>query len=352
MLSNSHARRASKRHPLAACIAGLFALSAPLATWAVSTTWTVTNCTDDAALGNASNHIGSLRFVVANAASGDTIDLTKIQMQCSTISLQNGAIAISQDDLTLNGPGRDALTITGKDSPQPDRIFTHTGAGTLYLSNLSVSYGYVKDPANQGQANGGCIYSNIAGSVVLNGVSVQHCKASAPSGDASGGGIFTAGPLTLAHSNVSFNVASGGPGGRSFGGGIYASGGFLSKYSVIRGNASALDVGNSNYCRGGGLNAFSNKAVTIINSEISENLSSCLNGGAVISSSTAYISNSTISGNSAMRSVGGLQITTGALSVISSTISFNTEGKDNCNYQAGVAARGCRHTFQTFRRWQ
>ena len=207
MLPNSHARRASKYHPLAACIAGMFALSSPLASWAAST-WTVTDCTDDPSSGYAANQIGSLRFVVMHAASGGTIDLKHLPLNCSTISLQNGAIAISQDDLTLNGPGRDALTITGKNSPKPDRIFTHTGAGTLYVGNLTMSYGYVKDPSQNGNARGGCIYSDFQSSVVLDGVSVEHCTVSADSGHAKGGGIFAYGPLTLLNSIVSSNTSS------------------------------------------------------------------------------------------------------------------------------------------------
>ncbi len=74
----------------------------------------VTSCTDDP------GDPGSLRNVLASAAEGDTVDLSALT--CSTITLVNGALDTSVlgehhlYDVTLQGPGRDALTIDGRGS--------------------------------------------------------------------------------------------------------------------------------------------------------------------------------------------------------------------------------------------
>jgi hypothetical protein len=62
---------------------------------------TVTNCNDSGP--------GSLRRVVANALSGDTIDLAPLG--CNRILLTSGAINVSQNDLALSGRNPWALTI-------------------------------------------------------------------------------------------------------------------------------------------------------------------------------------------------------------------------------------------------
>ena len=73
------------------------------------TTRTVTTCSDDL------DDPGNLRNVLASAAEGDTIDLSALT--CSTITLVNGPLDTSVlgehhlYDVTLQGPGRDALTI-------------------------------------------------------------------------------------------------------------------------------------------------------------------------------------------------------------------------------------------------
>ena len=55
-----------------------------------ATTWTVANCsqaTNDPS-NSTINHTGVLRYVIAHAADGDTIDLS--QLACSTITLVDG----------------------------------------------------------------------------------------------------------------------------------------------------------------------------------------------------------------------------------------------------------------------
>ena len=72
-----------------------------------------------------------LRNAIANAASGDVLDLTA----CSEITLTTGQINVLVDDLTLQGPGLDLLSIKGGASTNHfNRIFRHTGIGTLLIS--------------------------------------------------------------------------------------------------------------------------------------------------------------------------------------------------------------------------
>ncbi len=155
----------SRRRPLAACVATVFSLTAPVANSA--TTWLVSSCLDRGP--------GTLLDVVAAATtlSGDTIDLRQLPTTygCSTISLQTGAIGITQADLTLQGPGVDQLFIFRAQYSQYigihsayDRILTHTGTGNLQVNDLAVSDGYLVG-GDGSTVKGGCIYS--AGNVTL-----------------------------------------------------------------------------------------------------------------------------------------------------------------------------------------
>jgi hypothetical protein len=110
--------------PLAACPAAIFALSAPAAM--AATTWTVNTCSE---ANTGSGTTGTLRHAVANAANGDTVNMTSLP--CSTISLQTGAIHVTQNDLSLNGPGMNKLTVTGKSV-----TLNHVGA---YLCSAHVT---------------------------------------------------------------------------------------------------------------------------------------------------------------------------------------------------------------------
>ena len=100
----------SHRKPLVACIASMFALSAPMSVLAIPTTWPVSNCN--------SSGPGSLREVIAAATtmSGDTVDLSglpDLPVPCSTITLTVGEIYIDQLNLKIKGPGASKLIIDG-----------------------------------------------------------------------------------------------------------------------------------------------------------------------------------------------------------------------------------------------
>jgi hypothetical protein len=265
---------------------------------------------------------GSLRDAVANAISGDMIDLS--QLTCSTISVTSGAIEIPQNDLYLkySGEGGTPPTIEGN---LTSRIFHHTGTGTLRLVGLTIRQGkydntniYFSVPAS-----GGCIYS--AGNVYLAGSTVSGCVAQDTRGaDATGGGIYVVQSLTLKHSIVSGNTATS-TARFGDGGGVFTHGAIDVEYSSVSGNvASGLDYDN----RGGGIAVvnFGTAPSQIANSTIDGNRADRA-GGLLISGGATYgasvtIRNSTISGNTA-NVEGGAAYLRGPLTLTNSTIAFN-----------------------------
>src|SRR5688572_1256572 len=134
-------------HPTLAPVIGASVLLAgtciPVDT-ANAATRVVGNCNDSG--------VGSLRAVVAAAASGDVIDLRPLG--CSRILLTSGSIAVPQASLTILGRTRYGLTIDGN---RADRVFLHTGTGTLRIDHVSVANGQrIADQENQISEFGGC----------------------------------------------------------------------------------------------------------------------------------------------------------------------------------------------------
>jgi len=299
----------------------------------------VTNCNDSGS--------GSLRDAVNNANTGDTIDLTNTG--CSVISLSTGAIAVTQADLTLQGPGALSLAV---DANHASPVLLHTGGGTLYVNDLMIKNGakYFTD-AQVDAARGGCIFSS--GEVSVSNSEVKYCKAynssthygsyggaiyaqngvildsSSVLGSSAhssgywvkGAGISTPGTVTLLDSfvegNDSYSTTT-----WTLGGGVYAKTALNVKYSVIDGNSA---YSGAFAARGGGLYSAGN--LTIQNSTIRGN--SSRNGGGVFvlgqyATSEVTMINSTISGNHAVVT-GGIDIEDYPARIANSTIAFNDE---------------------------
>lgn len=254
---------------------------------AVAATLPVTTCADDGA--------GSLRRAVSNASDGDIIDMTALA--CATITLETGAIAVPFDNLTLNGPGRDALAIDGN---QLDRILFHPAGGTLTVHALTIQGGRNRATGFH-VAGGGCIAS--AGYLTLDNATVRNCYAG---GEGAYGGAIYAYSLTMANSTLSGNVGYGvheDAGTAAFGGAAFVYAIDLVD-STVTGNRAAhlFNAGRSNYDIGGGIVAV--RGGSIANSTIDSNTSYGRGGGIAAFNPTA-ISNSTFSGNIAQTSVGG-----------------------------------------------
>ena len=295
--------------PVAACLAGMFALAAAPA---MATNRVVLNCSNADA--------DSLRAVVGSASTDDTIDMTGLA--CGVITLTTGAITIPSlvSNLTLNGPGKDELAII--QSGTVDRIIKHQGSGTLSVTNLSVVSGYLSSAL--GSVFGGCIYS--AGNVYLDHVAVASCTAKTQIGYAKGGGIYAFGDLTAKHSTISGNTAwATVAGGKAVGGGAFARS-LTAQISTIANNSAVATASATPF--GGGLNIRTN--VSIFASTISGNTTSGDGGGLIVlpppppfGPYSITITNSTISGNSAAKFFGGVY-SRAAMTLQNSTIAFNT----------------------------
>ncbi|HET8940783.1 MAG TPA: IPTL-CTERM sorting domain-containing protein [Rudaea sp.] len=318
----------------------------------VAATLAVSSCVDDAtSLATA----GTLRNAVANAGNGDTIDLTTLS--CSTITLTQGALPITVDYLRLAGPSAGTLTVDGGGS---DRVFAHTGYGTLYLDHLTVRDGLALDSGQSykpqspnsasslAKAEGGCIYS--AGNVSLDHTVVTGCTASAtsnaPSGPIQGGAVYAL-VLTMKSSTISDSVAT-----ISNGDGIAAGGGaavsaLYMESSTLSGNSVSVSGAYAGITSGGGARAayvYLNKSFVTGNSVQG---GVAYGGGISVKYGALVVHNSTISGNSArsldgssapkyLAAGGGSSAKYGAtISVTASTISGNTASADQGGYSYG-----------------
>jgi len=223
----------------------------------------VTNC-------NASGP-GSLASEVAGAGSGDTVTFA-LSPPCTTINL-TGTLNIGVN-LTIAGPGADALTVNGNGSQS---VFSVGSVATI--SGLSIENG----------------------------------------GGGVGGGIYNTGVLTVANSTVSNNTSS------SDGGGIYNTGTLAVDNSTVADNTSS-------YSGGGIESAFA--TLTVSNSTLSGNTASQFGGGIYIYDSydpsqpiAATITNSTLSNNSAAFG-GGISDDQGPVAMGASIVANSTSGGD------------------------
>ena len=263
----------------------------------------VTNCDDSGP--------GSLRDTIANAATGDTIDLT--QLDCSRITLTTGTIVIAQSNLSLQGPGRFGLTIDGS-GYHGDSVFFDVGDEAFSVNDLTITGGTKYEFGED--AKGGCIYG--AGNVIVEYSTITGCSVSANGGNAFGGGVFALGRVYLLNSTVALNSAN--SPNYTDGGGVYAQGGLIAKYSTIAQNYAYTPFSTTSF--GGGV--FAHGTVLIENCTVYANFAERMGGLALADTTgaTATISNSTISGNTAGR-IGGLFVRP-PLRIYNSTIAFNS----------------------------
>jgi hypothetical protein len=262
----------------------------------------VTNCADAGP--------GSLRQSVLSAANtGDTVDASLLNC---TISLTTGAIIVGQDSLTVAGPGRDKLTIDGKDNLSGYNIFFHAGHGTLEVDDVTVSYGHLRSTSETKYLGGGCIFST--GNVTLKNSTVSLCTVYAKGNNplARGGGVFAQGNVTLSNSLVTYNEAyseavyvpfQGETAKPAYGGGVFANGVINVDHSTISFNNASIGTGYTfpqRFSSGGGL--YSSLQATVTDSIISYN--SAGSGGGIMCHCALTISGSTIENNQAMNAAG------------------------------------------------
>ncbi|MEM7739087.1 MAG: hypothetical protein AAF267_25290, partial [Deinococcota bacterium] len=227
----------------------------------------------------------SLREAIDVATDGATV--TFQTGLSGTINLTSGEIVIDENTLTINALGT-SLTLDGQNT---NRIFNHTGNGTLTVNSLT----FQND--NAGNADGGAI-SSVGTSVIIestfrNNTSTINSFTPSVRG---GGAIHAIISITVTNSTFTNNVA-----GR--GGAMASPGAITVTRSIVSGN-TANEVGGGMYANGG---------VTIVNSLIAGNQGGRLGGG-IFNRANAVLTNSTISGNRADNG-GGINASFGASTV-------------------------------------
>ena len=186
---------------LLALTGGVFAYGmAGSASAAVGSAIVVNTLVDDATAGD---RFCTLREAINNAnantdtTSGDCVagssDYTVTFAVTGTITLASATPAISDAaGLTVDGPGRDMLTISGGDAVQ---VVNVPSGATLVLEGVTV--------ANGAEHEGGGIHNEGVVRVSDSGIAANR----ALDGGALGGGIYNSGALTVLNSMISNNFA-------------------------------------------------------------------------------------------------------------------------------------------------
>jgi len=237
-------------------------------------------------------------LTAANANPGaDVIDFSVT----GTINL-TGELPVINDDLALNGPGPNKLTVR-RDTGGDYEIFFVTGPAKVSFSGLTISNGR----GFNGQSGGG-IYNNFAN------VSISNATISGNSAISGGGifnqGILNQGTMSITDSTVTGNVAF------SLGGAVVNAGTLTITRSTLNDNQTTGPDG-----AGGAIANFG--SMDIFTSTINGNSTSG-NGGGVYTESDGNIINSTISGNSANLGGGIYNNYVGSLNIANSTIALNS----------------------------
>ena len=330
---SSHVARTCRRRPLSACMASVFALSAPGV--AIADIWTVTSC-DEGSSGDTLARSGTLRYALLNAVSPALIDMTGLAglNACpnSKISLTTGSLATTLNDVTILGPDLFAgMTIDASTlfplSNGPYRVLQHDGTGTLTLKNVGVKGGHVFK-AFEGAA-GGCVRSY--GSVALDYASVTNCSLETSGYDGAGGGVYARGTVTAFGSLISGNTVSV-PSANARGGGIYAKSDISVAYSSMSSNSVASVSGTA--CGGG---IYTKRDASLWRSLATENLAHSSNtalGGTLCAGSASLLRSNVLFNRATSNNYayGGMAFVPGLLELRFSYVSHN--------YTQGFMSRG------------
>ena len=237
---------------------------------------------------------GSLRLAIAYAnfhAGVDTITFDQSVFNSvahPTISMNNRGEYVITDSLIIDGPGSTALTI---DAGGNSRVFNiNSGAANIYVSitGMTLTGGSsvladggaiynnqllsMKDVviSNSGAVNGGGIYNDATGKIIMDRVTISGNNASAD-----GGGIYNIGAIQMTNTTISNNTATGD------GGGIYNGAIRLPNFSVASGTvlAQAVTIDHNSAVSGGGIytaNSFYGYDLTV-----AHNTTTGINSGAI-----------------------------------------------------------------------
>jgi hypothetical protein len=263
----------------------------------------VVNTAADTAAGTGLS--GSLRYCItqANLSAGNSIVIPP-GLGMITLSGNTGLPSINQD-MTIVGPGADALIVNGNGIPGYS-VFAINAGTTVSLFGLTIVGGNT--------TGGGGI--NNAGTLTVDNCIISNNTSFG------GGGILNSGMLTVSNCTISGNSANTAEFG---GGGILNFGTLLVSNCTIAGNSSDL--------QGGGV--YSHGTLTVNNCTITENVASGGWGGGIFSTTTLTVNNCTVADNVATR--GGGIFSTATLTVNNGTIANNVA---TGGYGGGIYSEG------------
>jgi len=161
------------------------------------------------------------------------------------------------EDLTINGPGANVITVRGNDA---SRVFEIASGVTVMISDLAIGNGNASGANGSGILNSGTLTvtnttqsNNSPPGVAVNGggtVTITNSTFSGNSAGESGGGIFnSSGTVNVSNSTLSNNSAA------SFGGGIRNDSGTVNiKNSIVANSPSGGDCSGSGTLNALGVN--------------------------------------------------------------------------------------------------
>ena len=208
---------------------------------ALASVWTVRNDNDSGP--------GSLRHAISNAAAGDRIEFTLHSSGVPGLSLpaviQLKSKLVIDKDLTIAGPSPLRLAVVRSFSKRtPSFSVFQIDSGVVTISGLTIANGRALNPDGQSDNLGGGIL-NFAMLTVSNCI-VTHNEAETEAGGVGyGGGIFSAGPLTLLNSTISDNEVSGAGGGVS----VFHSSDFRAEGCTFSDNEAEVQGGGIEFSR-------------------------------------------------------------------------------------------------------
>ncbi len=322
---------------------------------------------------------GSLRYCIENAPPNSTIRFT--QGLRGTIKLRESLGFLSDEQLTIHGPGADQITISGGNIDA--KIQVPLGA-TLNISDLSFKNSVTVIDAflsNQGSLTvtnstisdnktnagvtsfGGGIYNTSTGTLtVINSTFSNNSSFGEVEGE--GGGIYNEDKLTVTHSTFSNNSASStgtltvttstfsnnstsssnSIANNSEGGGIYNEGKLTVTHSTFSNNSA---ISSKKDGSGGGINNTNTGTITVTDSIFSDNkaIGSAVTGfgGGINNTGKLTVTDSTFSGNSASGGIygqGGGIDNDGKLTVTDSTFSGNSASSKQNSFGGGILSFG------------
>jgi uncharacterized repeat protein (TIGR01451 family)/CSLREA domain-containing protein len=222
-------------------------------------------------------------ILLANSLGGGTIRFDPAVFPAggsATIELRSDAlhdVLLIQSNVTIVGPGANALTVRGTGLSVDSSVF-FVGPVTAAISGLTVTGGYA--------SSGGGI-GNI-GTLTLTDVRIGDNYATD-----FGGGVYNGGILTILDCTVANNACNAtGPFG-AYGGGIFSSGTLTMRNTTVSGNSANV---------GGGIDFVG--MLTMTNCTVTRNQGSFLAGG-IVARGLMIATNDTVVANRAINDAGG-----------------------------------------------